>query len=188
MQPPSLEQLERQKYENVWTLPAYRKGSPGECVVDEFIDWIEDGRVIDLGCGTGRASLRISKHNPVTMLDISHNCLDQDVINHLSDSLTFQIDCLWDFKEEPHEYGFCCDVMEHIPPEKVRDVIDCIADVCEKVYFRIYLNPDSGHFVKEPLHLTVQPKEWWHEELSRRFNIDEMSYDRVSATYFTRRK
>jgi 2-polyprenyl-3-methyl-5-hydroxy-6-metoxy-1,4-benzoquinol methylase len=188
MQSPSLEQLERQKYENVWTLPAYRKGSPGECVVDEFIDWIEDGNVIDLGCGTGRASLKISKHNPVTMIDISENCLDKEVIDALSETLTFTQACLWDFEESQHDYGFCCDVMEHIPPEKVSDVITCIASVCKRVYFRIYLNPDSGHFVKEPLHLTVKPKEWWLEELKRYFHIDKMSYDRVSATYFARRK
>ena len=188
MQSPSLEQLERQKYENVWTLPAYRKGSPGECVVDEFISWIEGGSVIDLGCGTGRASLKISKHAPVTMFDISENCLDEDVKKVLSDNLVFKQGCLWDMKEPHHEYGFCCDVMEHIPTEKVRDVLGCIADTCSQVYFRIYLNPDSGAFVKEPLHLTVKPMDWWHKELRRHFHIDGMTHDRVSATYFVRTK
>jgi hypothetical protein len=39
-------------------------------------------------------------------------------------------------------YGYCCDVMEHIPPDQVDAVLSNIKDSAETVVFRIEYEPD----------------------------------------------
>lgn len=182
----SLETVERDKYARVWSLPAYRRVSPGELSVDDFTGWASDGSVLDLGCGTGRAGLKLSRNHPVTMVDISPNCLDEDVRAQLNGNLRFERQCLWDLDVPPHDYGFCCDVMEHIPEEKVDAVLKRIAQTCRSTYFRIYLHPDNGKFIDEPLHLTVQNEDWWFERIYRHYDGIRMKGNRTVATYFAR--
>ncbi|TFG49541.1 MAG: methyltransferase domain-containing protein, partial [Candidatus Brocadiia bacterium] len=131
-----LELAEKKKYDTVWRIREYRTISPGELAVDNFLEWAKpSGTLVDLGCGPGRASLRLSGNYKVTMLDISERCLDKPVRNSLNDNLTFKQACLWNFTLPQQDYGFCCDVMEHIPEEKVDEVLDCISACCDAVYF-----------------------------------------------------
>ena len=70
--------------------------------------------------------------------------------------------------EKVWKVGYCCDVMEHIPPEHVEAVLMRIFAHCDRVFFGISFNPD--HFgpalVGEPLHLTVRPYVWWRDLLA----------------------
>ena len=50
--------------------------------------------------------------------------------------------CLWDFCLKA-DIGFCVDVMEHIPPEKVGDVLDRIKDAVGRVFFQINYGKDG---------------------------------------------
>jgi SAM-dependent methyltransferase len=183
----TLREREEAKYNKVWASVGYRLISPGELVVFEFLDWAEPGKtVLDLGCGTGRAGFKISQTMPTTMVDISENCLDDSVRQRLADNLIFKQACLWELDEGHFDYGFCTDVMEHIPEEKVGRVIDSIADHCNQTYFRIYLHKDNGKFIDEPLHLTIQPKEWWIDQITRRYNDVQVNCNGTVATYFAK--
>ena len=63
-------------------------------------------------------------------------------------------------------YGYCCDVMEHIPTEFTMLVVRNLLDVCRTVWFQIAFAHDAfGAFVGEPLHLTVQTYQWWHDRI-----------------------
>lgn len=185
-----LELAEKQKYDTVWRMKEYRMISPGELSVDNFLEWaVSAGTLVDLGCGPGRASLILSAHYKVTMLDISDRCLDKPVRNSLSDTLTFKQACLWDFTLPQQDYGYCCDVMEHIPEEKVDGVLDCIAACCDSVYFQIHLKEDCGKFIDEPLHLTIKPTSWWHRKILERYpdtEAVEKANGRV-ATFYARK-
>jgi SAM-dependent methyltransferase len=151
---------EREKYVRMWTFDAYRELSPGERAVPEFLKIVKpDGLIVDFGCGTGRASVALSKsgHN-VFLVDFADNCREQEALD-----LPF---LEWDLCKAgmpvTAEYGLCADVMEHIPTEDVEAVICNIMQSAKQVFFQISTVADCfGKFIGTPLHLTVRPHEWW---------------------------
>jgi hypothetical protein len=51
---------EEEKYKAMWARPEYRQVSPGAECVDGFLEIVKPyGVVIDFGCGTGKAGLRM---------------------------------------------------------------------------------------------------------------------------------
>lgn len=177
-------QREREKYEKIWKLfPNYRSLSPAEDLAPYYLkvfqEEIEEGDVlIDFGCGTGRAAKTfLSAHLRVELIDHCANCLDEEIslLTHMMpDRCRFWQSCLWNLSSKipKGEWGFCCDVLEHIPPEKIDAALQSISQKISKgALFSIYLTEDQfGAAIGEPLHLTVQSKEWWLQRLKRYFS------------------
>jgi hypothetical protein len=163
-------QQEQAKYEMCWSHDEYRAFSPGERIVQHYLSAlnIEPCKVIDFGAGTGRASLALHKAGfDVTMIDIADNCLDPEVQQEMGHRL--KIGNLWERMDLPRAAeGFCTDVMEHIPPEYVDDVIRNIMRQCDRAFFHICLLPDHfGEEYETELHLTVRPYTWWKRTLEQ---------------------
>ena len=152
---------EREKYQMMWQYDAYRDGSPGERQADSFLKYFKpDGLIIDFGCGTGRAGVKFSEAgHDVLLVDFADNCRDDEAL-----SIPF---IQWDLTvplSSRSEYGYCTDVMEHIPPEDVEIVINNIMNTSEKVFFQISTVADNfGDVLDTHLHLTVKPFEWWRD-------------------------
>lgn len=168
---------EAEKYGKMWELDSYRKISPGEGLAQIFIDQARPkpgARVIDFGCGTGRGGLMLAILGKmhVTFVDFVRNCLDPEI----REALTTQADMLTFVKadlEQPlpvvAEYGFCVDVLEHVPPDKVDQVLDNILLAAQHVFFSIAMFEDvCGKAIGETLHLSVHPFEWWMEQFTKR--------------------
>jgi hypothetical protein len=162
---------EQQKYEKMWTVKDYRAVSPGELAGNTFISVVKpkpDDEVIDFGCGTGRGSLwlgAMGKMN-VTMLDFAGNCLDDDLklaCKTQPDQYKFMQHDLMDRLPIKARYGYCTDVMEHIPTDDVDKVLANILAAAQSVFFRISTGPDimGPKYLDQPLHLTVQNYGWW---------------------------
>lgn len=155
---------ERDKYAEIWSLEEYRTAnSPGEDNVQRFMDVIEPHRgswILDIGCGAGRAGLKFAEHGLIPWwLDITATALDPAV-----DRSRFLEQPIWaEYPAGPFwQYGFCVDVLEHIPPEYVMLSVDRILSRCQIAWLQISLRPDEfGALIGEPLHLTVRPFEWW---------------------------
>lgn len=156
------EQLsEKEKYERIWSEPSYRLHSPGEMETGAFLEIVEPrpgASVIDFGCGTGRAGLVLSEAGMhVTMLDFAANCRDPAAM-YLP---FFEHDLSWPMPYRA-DYGFCCDVMEHIPPEQTRTVLYNLFEAAPRIYFRIDTRPDvCGVLIGQELHLTLLHHEEW---------------------------
>jgi hypothetical protein len=183
----SLEDIEREKYEKVWTFAAYRDWSPGEGLVNEAIAALgmrPGEKVIDYGCGPGRATDLFARLG-FRALGVDHaaNCLDVGVMAPLI------LACLWDLPPLSSEWAFCCDVMEHIPEEKVDAVLAGIRARAERgAFFQICLEKDGAgpHLLGEPLHLTVKPAEWWLEKLRGLWGSVTTQRNALSAIYVCR--
>ena len=163
----TLLQAERAKYDSAWSLAEYRRHSPGATVHEAFLT-ITGARarstVVDLGCGEGRGGLALEAAGlRATYVDIV-----SDQLSELVNRDRF-IQCplwgnwarggLWD-------YGYCVDVMEHVPPEFTMLVVDRILTHCRHAFFHIALTADRlGILVGEPLHLTVASFAWWRDRL-----------------------
>jgi len=166
-----LARIERDKYERVWAeCPAYKRHSPGLRHAPEAYGWFcmtGCASLIDFGCGDGRA-LRWFADQPeaqrVHGIDIAHEGVDID--RH----------CLWDpIPAGLHtDFGFSCDVLEHIPTEHVDA---CVRNMAEAVrtaaWVQVALFDDTAGTQGDwgPLHLTVKPKSWWAHCFDRYFKV-----------------
>lgn len=151
---------EREKYQWFWSLKSYRTLAPGEHHAAKFIEVAQpDGPVIDFGCGTGRGAKAVHDMTgqDVILIDFTDNCRDRDVMH-------FPF-IQWDLTEPlpvSAPYGYCTDVMEHIPTSDVPRVIDNIMSASGRVFFSICTRPDNmGGMYGQTLHMTVRDHAWW---------------------------
>lgn len=158
---------EDEKYRRIWAFPAYREFSPGEREAAKFINIAEigyDNLVLDFGCGSGKGGARIKALTDclVHMIDFASNCVDE------GNDLPFSVADLSQPMGFVGDVGYCTDVLEHIPPEQVDDVIVNIMACVERAYFKIALFDDNmGGLIGHPLHLSVFPPEWWDVKFSQ---------------------
>jgi hypothetical protein len=152
---------EKDKYRFMWMFRSYAAGSPGQRIADFFVDKFKPtGTVVDFGCGSGKGSIRLSELGLTPLLvDFADNCRDYD-----AQKFPF-LEC--DLTEEipiNEKYGFCTDVMEHIPTEDVEKAIHNIMGAAEEVFFQIStVDDDFGDLVGATLHHTVRPHMWWKD-------------------------
>jgi len=166
---------EQKKYEKLWDeVPNYRVISPGEKEAMQFLAQAKPkpgATCIDFGAGTGRGSLMLASigEMEVTMLDFAANCLDPDIAKACGHGkVTFLQHDLTKPSPVQAQYGYCCDVMEHIPEQDVRAVLSHILSAAKLVYFSISTVPDvMGPSIGEDLHLTVKPAAWWAKQLTK---------------------
>jgi hypothetical protein len=173
---------EREKYQLMWQLDAYRQVAPGESVVETFIKTSNpDGLVIDYGCGTGRAGIKMAENGlDVMLVDFTDNCRDQEAL-----CLPFYQADLTEPLPISSPYGYCTDVMEHIPTEDVEKVIDNIMTASKKVFFQISTIQDvMGSFIDSELHLTVKPFKWWNDLFLRKGYAINWKSDEGAAALF----
>lgn len=164
---------EQKKYQKCWSVDDYRKYSPGEQLVQLFLDtadWKEGSTVVDWGCGTGRAGKRLYDQGlDVTLVDFAFNALDPGVkeaskdcdrLRFIEHDVTQDIDL-------GSRFGFCTDVLEHLPEHQIDDALDTILDNSKSVFFQISTQKD--HFgdhpdIQDHLHLTVHDYWWWAQK------------------------
>ena len=153
--------VEQAKYEKAWAHPRYGDYSPGEAMLPAFRQMVRKrGTLVDIGCGCSRATKLLEDAGwDVTGVDFV-DARETDVPFMKRDLTKWRPRKRWDM-------GYCCDVMEHIPPEDVDVVLANIMRACERCFFSIHFEQDVfGELIGEHLHLTVQPFTWWRDKLS----------------------
>lgn len=159
-----IEERERAKYVTMWNSPTYRKMAPGEQHIEnaeKLLGMKPGDTVIDFGCGTGRGAQALQDNGyKVTAVDFAPNCLDEGI------TVPFVQGCLWDLPDIRADWGYCTDVMEHIPTEKVGDVLRNISERVKGCYFAISTRDDSlGWIAGKKLHLSILMPEQWQQLL-----------------------
>ncbi len=150
---------ERKKYEKAWAFDSYGAYSPGEQMARVFRQLCrKPGTLVDIGAGSGKGGAALADRWDVTLLDF--------VEAHDTELEFVRANVFGRWPDRRWDYGFCCDVMEHIPPERVDRTLANIHAHCARVFYSICLREDHfGRVVGEELHLTVQPFTWWRDKL-----------------------
>ena len=158
---------EQAKYADIWTLSDYADHSPGLTLLPMFEEIAKPKKgqtLIDLGCGQGVAGkmlaaqhgLRVAYLDLVKLVDDEH-FLEQPLWKPLPPL---------NWWGSQYDYGYCCDVMEHIPEAFTMLSVRNMLRACRHVFFSISFLPDHfGKYAGEPLHLTVKPYTWWRDNL-----------------------
>jgi hypothetical protein len=170
---------ESDKYKAMWEHEQYRAVAPGEGIAPLFLAQARPkpgSDVIDFGTGTGRGALMIAMLGGcnVRMLDFADNCLDgwvREALTTQAHAISFARQDLTHPIPWTAEYGYCTDVMEHIPPQEVDVVLFNILKSAQKVFFQISCEDDvCGALIGQPLHLSVHPYKWWLDKLQNEFD------------------
>lgn len=166
---------EKAKYEATWEHDDYALRSPGLRHLKGALEWMQPdagSSITDWGSGSGQAAdALVAKGFNVRMVDIASNAYrgpHGPVIEA----------CLWELPADlpATDYGFCADVMEHLPPDKVDEVFSQIAARTRNAcYFQIALFDDMWY--GRNLHLSVFPPDWWKERIERAFG--EVEYKMI---------
>lgn len=154
---------EQEKYERMWTVKGYRHYSPGEEAVETFLSLVKErGTLLDIGCGTGRAGLKLKDAGfDVTLMDFTENSRDYAAL-----ALPFVRHDVTQRIPLAARFGYCCDMLEHIPPTDVPTVLRNILGSVGVAFFQISTKPDQfGSVINQDLHLTVQPGAWWKAQI-----------------------
>lgn len=184
-----VEMTEREKYARMWEFDQYRHTSPGEQCVERFIEVakpFEESRIIDFGCGTGRASVKLAGmgYRPVLVDFVATSrdaeamdlpFIEADILN-LPDSLY-------------SNHGLCADVLEHLPTPDVQKAIESVMSHCKKCFFQVSMVPDNcGKLIGQTLHLTVKPFQWWLDLFfSLGLALTHAKNDGHTATFYAQR-
>jgi len=79
----------------------------------------------------------------------------------------------------------CTDVMEHIPTDKINDVLNNVLLSAQHVFFSISTVDDScGVLIGETLHLSVFPYAWWLDQFQQRACLVHWSQEVDGAALF----
>ena len=170
------------EYRAVWAHAAYRRFSPGERYAEEALAALsppQGASFIDFGCGTGRATAEIGRRGfPVLGVDFADNCLDAGI------DVPFLLADLATLPPLRAAFGYCCDVLEHLPEDEVEPVLAGIArSVARGAFFSIALGLDAfgPRLLGKPLHLCVKPVAWWRAALARHWpSVEIVSADGVT--------
>jgi len=136
-------------------------------IVSRFIDQHEINTVLDYGCGSNLSLTKTLKPNRA----IQYQGYDIGVPEYADDPV-------------PAELVTCIDVIEHIEPEYLEDVLDHLEELTDVMLFMsVHMGP-AGKTLSDGrnAHLIQQPPSWWLPKIMERFNLQ--TFQLVSPVEF----
>lgn len=135
----------------------------------KYADQVELTEILDYGAGHGGFAISLKERN-----------LNQYTVHEYEPSRPEH-----DSPPEPRDFVICIDVLEHIEPEFLDNVLDDLKRATLQYgYFTISCR--KAHKILKDgrnAHLIVEPPEWWKPKLEQRFQIVEESYDQKDKNY-----
>jgi len=155
-----------------YSRPSYRDVNQAVKVMCEWLHLIRDKRgeshnpwtdkpisILELGCGNGKLCDLLSGMNlDVTGVDVAgcEGIYDRSKYRFIKHDLT---EFPYPFGDNEFDYCLSFDVMEHLPEDKVSDVLREMGRISHGILVKIAC---SG---KPPLHITVKSPGWWLNQL-----------------------
>ena len=128
-------------------------------LVSQIIDKVEIDSLLDYGCGHNLSLFK--KLNPERKF--TYQAYDIGVPEYSDPPV-------------PSQMVACCDVLEHIEPEYLDNVLDHIEELTEVVAFLSVCTVPANKTLDDGrnAHLIQQPMEWWLPKIWDRFKIQSL--------------
>lgn len=189
---------EREKYQDVWaSIDTYAEYAPGLTRAPMFLDMVgaARGTLLDAGTGSGRGALALKAAGfEVYLCDVTPAGIVPE-----AQALPYSDACLWrDLAPIARGVGhpgrtrfdfvYCCDVLEHVPPQFTMLAIDQLLRVTKRgLFLSISLQPDNfGAWIGQPLHQTVNQYRWWRDSIRELGEIVEARDLLTDGVFFVR--
>jgi len=171
---------EKLKYETAWNSGDERNSRTAlpfaQSIEAQYAGY--KGLMLDLGCGNGLVvSYLRSKGFNVIGADITLAGLGAEYKDYHNGPLPLErasrdyfIEApLWNlpFPNSAFDLTFSCDVLEHIPPDRVDDVLKEIIRVTKAETHHIIAT-----FADRDFHPTVQPISWWSDRFEKAIGVN----------------
>ena len=151
----------REQQEKLHENPNYGVASVSYApLVSNLIDQLEVDEMLDYGCGKGRLAHAITPNRKLKI--------------ELYDPA--QPD--FSGRPSPREFVACIDVLEHIEPHLLYNVLDDLASLTLKYgFFTVHTGPAMKFLADgRNAHLIQQNYKWWLPKIWNRFNIHSFSH------------
>lgn len=127
---------------------------PYEKEIGALIASTQSRSLLDYGCGLGHQYKVYRLHEKWGITDL-----------FLYDP---GIGTRWQRPSKQYDFVVCSDVMEHVPPHLVDNVLrDLFSFAKKSVWISVCCRPAKKRFPDgRNLHLTIQPPEWWQERIA----------------------
>lgn len=137
-------------------------------LVAEIIEGVNARQMLDYGAGKGRLGTAL-KERLKTPLEVRH--YDPAV-------------AAWSAAPEPCDFVACIDVLEHIEPELLDNVLDDLQRVTSQVaVFTVHTRPAIKVLPDgRNAHLIQQPPAWWLPKFCERFEL--MTFNRMPMGFW----
>lgn len=137
----------------------YREKNQGLTLYSLWRDLLDSSAsVIEIGCGNGKLCEDLSSQGFTTIgLDVAEGLYERKGYLFVRHDLTSG---KLPFNSGEIDYCLAFDVLEHLPPKWINEIVWDIARVAKK---GIVLS--IACYGRPPLHLTVHSPEWWAETL-----------------------
>jgi len=124
--------------------------------ISELVNLMEVKHLLDYGCGRRRSLMETFKPDHECRVQ----CYDPGVPEYAD-------------PPKPAEMVVCIDVLEHIEPEFIDDVLDHLEDLTEKFLFATVCTSPAGKTLPDGrnAHLIQKPVEWWLPKIMERFAL-----------------
>jgi 2-polyprenyl-3-methyl-5-hydroxy-6-metoxy-1,4-benzoquinol methylase len=141
--------------------------------------------VLDAGCGRGQFIEKFEGLGfEVEGVDITLKGILNSNILDLVTKLP-----LWELPDKQYDAVICFDVLEHIPEEKVLEVINRLARATRKIAIMkiAHYKEMHGPLVGEDLHPTIKTSEEWAALLGEHYEVSYLEMNSHDTTYYLRK-
>lgn len=137
-------------------------------MVSEIIDRLEIDHVLDYGCGRNQSLRKTLKPKR----KITYQAYDPGWPEYADPPI-------------PAQMVVCCDVLEHIEPDLLMNVMDHLEDLTEVILFATVHTGPAGKVLADGrnAHLIQQPMEWWLPHFTDRFHIQTVQQTAKNGFY-----
>jgi 2-polyprenyl-3-methyl-5-hydroxy-6-metoxy-1,4-benzoquinol methylase len=104
---------------------------------------------------------------------LDYGCGKGTMADHL-DNVTLYDPCMPEFSVKPQgqfDVVACCDVLEHVEPDCIQDVLNDIFGYARKAVYLVISTRPAGKTLADGrnAHLIVKSRDWWAELLAQNF-------------------
>lgn len=159
----------RKMQEELHKNPDYGVASVGYApLVAEVLKATGITEILDYGAGKGRLGQALKKIYPVPV-----------TVHHYDPAIPE-----WATRPEPHDMVVCIDVLEHIEPEYLPNVLDELKRLTRRTgVFTVHTGPAMKVLADgRNAHLTQKPSSWWLPQFMARFEI--AAFTRVEQEFW----